>query len=32
MAVKTMPVSSGTGQYNTGWHDLHITKAEYGVW
>ena len=32
MAVKTMPVSSGTGQYNTGWHDLLITKAEYGVW
>ena len=32
MAVKTMPVSSGTGQYNVGWHDLLITKAEYGVW
>ena len=32
MAVKTMPVSSGTGQYNVGWHDLTITKAEYGVW
>ena len=32
MAVKTMPVSSGTGQYNVGWHDLLISKAEYGVW
>jgi hypothetical protein len=32
MAVKTMPVSSGTGQYNVGWHDLLITKAEYGEW
>ena len=32
MAVKTMPVSSGTGQYNVGWHDLLISKAEYGAW
>jgi len=32
MAVKTMPMSSGTGQYNVGWHDLTITKAEYGIW
>ena len=32
MAVKTMPISSGTGQYNVGWHDLLITKAEYGEW
>ena len=32
MAVKTMPVSSGTGQFNVGWHDLTISKAEYGVW
>jgi hypothetical protein len=32
MAVKTMSVSSGTGQYNVGWHDILITKAEYGEW
>tara|TARA_Y100000310_G_scaffold264607_1_gene275287 strand:- start:289 stop:864 length:576 start_codon:yes stop_codon:yes gene_type:complete len=32
MAIKTMPVSSGTGQFNVGWHDLTISKAEYGSW
>ena len=32
MAVKTMPMSTGTGQFNVGWHDLTISKAEYGSW
>ena len=32
MAVKTMSVPSGTGQFNVGWHDLTISKAEYSVW
>lgn len=32
MAVKTMSATSGSGQYNAGWHELTISKAEYGSW
>ena len=32
MAIKTMSMSTGNGQYNEGWHTLTIAKAEYGVW
>tara|TARA_Y100001963_G_C6734752_1_gene425782 strand:+ start:93 stop:674 length:582 start_codon:yes stop_codon:yes gene_type:complete len=33
MAIKTMSASSGGGgQYNAGWHELTISKAEYGNW
>lgn len=32
MAVKTMQVSSQTGKFDTGWHELTINKAENGVW
>ena len=32
MAVKTMSASTGGGQYNAGWHELTISKAEYGTW
>ena len=32
MAVKTMQVSSQTGKFDAGWHELTINKAENGVW
>ena len=32
MAVKTMQVSSKTGKFNAGWHELTINKAEEGIW
>ena len=32
MAIKTMSVSSGGGQWTEGWHTLTISKAEYGDW
>jgi hypothetical protein len=32
MALKTMSVSEGNGQYAAGWHELEISKAEYNEW
>jgi len=32
MALKTMSVSEGSGQYASGWHELEISKAEYTKW
>ena len=32
MAVKTMPMSTGTGLYNEGWHEVTIRQATEGVW
>ena len=32
MAVKTMPMSTGTGQYNAGWHEVTIRHATADVW
>ena len=32
MAVKTMQVSSQTGKFDAGWHELTINKAEDGMW
>ena len=32
MAVKTMPVSTGAGLYNEGWHEVTIRQATEGVW
>ena len=32
MAVKTMPMSTGTGQYNAGWHEVTIRHATSDVW
>ena len=32
MALKTMSVSEGSGQYTAGWHELEISKAEYSKW
>ena len=32
MAIKTMTVPTGGGLYTEGWHELKITKAEYGIW
>jgi len=33
MAIKTMSASTGgNGQYSSGWHELTISKAEYGVY
>ena len=32
MAVKTMPMSTGTGLYNEGWHEVTIHQATEGVW
>ena len=32
MAVKTMPVSTGAGLYNEGWHEVTISKAVEGVY
>ena len=32
MAIKTMSMSTGNGQYNEGWHTVTISKAEYGTW
>ena len=32
MAVKTMPMSTGTGQYNAGWHEVTIRHATADAW
>jgi hypothetical protein len=32
MAIKTMAMSEGSGQYAEGWHELTISKAEYSSW
>ena len=32
MAVKTMPLSTGTSLYNEGWHEVTISKAVEGVY
>ena len=32
MAVKTMQVSSQSGKFDAGWHELTINKAEDGMW
>ena len=32
MAVKTMNMSTGTGLYNVGWHEVTIRQATQGVW
>ena len=32
MTIKTMTVPTGGGLYTVGWHELKITKAEYGIW
>ena len=32
MAVKTMPMSTGTGLYNEGWHEVTIRQATQDVW
>lgn len=32
MAIKTMSVSSGNGQWSEGWHTLTISSAKYGAW
>ena len=32
MAVKTMPMSTGAGLYNEGWHEVTIRQATEGVW
>ena len=32
MAVKTMPMSTGTGQYNAGWHEVIIRHATADTW
>ena len=32
MAVKTMPMSTGTGQYNAGWHEVTVRHATANVW
>ena len=32
MAVKTMPMSTGTGQYNAGWHEVTIRHATADTW
>ena len=32
MAVKTMSMSTGTGLYNEGWHEVTIRQATEGVW
>ena len=32
MALKTMSMSEGSGQYAAGWHELEISKAEYTKW
>ena len=32
MAVKTMPMSTGTGQYNAGWHEVTVRHATADVW
>ena len=32
MAIKTMSVSEGNGQYTEGWHELTIRQAEYLEW
>ena len=32
MAIKTMSMSTGNHSYDEGWHELEITKAEYGTW
>tara|TARA_Y100000310_G_scaffold263118_1_gene273115 strand:- start:63 stop:626 length:564 start_codon:yes stop_codon:yes gene_type:complete len=32
MAVKTMPMSTGTGLYNEGWHEVTIRTAVQSVW
>ena len=32
MAIKTMSASTGGGNFSEGWHEVVITKAEYGVY
>ena len=32
MAIKTMSVSEGNGQYTEGWHEMTIRQAEYSEW
>ena len=32
MAVKTMQVSSQSGKFDAGWHEVTISKAEDGTW
>ena len=32
MAVKTMPMSTNTGLYNEGWHEVTIRQATQDVW
>ena len=32
MAIKTMAHNSNSGQWSEGWHELTISKAEYGNW
>ena len=32
MAIRTTQMSSSTGQYNEGWHQVVINGATYGVW
>ena len=32
MALKTMSLSEGSGQYAAGWHELEISKAKYDNW
>jgi len=32
MAIKTMSASTGGGNFSEGWHEVTITKAEYGVY
>jgi len=32
MAIKTMSASSGGSKFSEGWHEVSISKAEYGDW
>ena len=32
MAIKTMSASSGGSKFSEGWHEVTISKAEYGDW
>jgi hypothetical protein len=32
MAIKTMSASTGGSKFEEGWHEVVISKAEYGVY